>query len=243
MLKGSVGLFLIFIVILIPVMMPLAGTLIEDFDDGDAEGWERSPQNKDSKAFWGVKDGAMMFDPKGLAWNVAISQMNFVGISKVSNVREWTDYDVEVDIKLTELQNYPGGVRGRVDLETGGHYVIWLYPGSGEIKLYKNPGWDINTGLATVGSGNFAPKVDEYHKVKLSMKGDSIKVYYDGKVVIDGTDKEHKKGTIAVGSQDRVVYFDNITVIGPEIPNWNMSSVEPTGKVTTVWGQIKANNQ
>jgi len=73
------------------------------------------------------------------------------------------------------------------------------------------------------------------------MKGDSIKVYYDGKLLIDGTDKEHKKGTIAVESQDRVVYFDNITVTGSQIPNYKMSPVEPTGKLTTVWGQIKAN--
>ncbi len=241
MLKGFIGLLCVFMMILMPAAFVLAGTLIEDFDDGDAEGWERSPQNEKSKVFWGVKNGAMMFDPEGIVWDSAISQMNFVGTSGVDNVRDWTDYDVEADIKIQELANYPGGLRGRVDLDTGGHYVIWLYPGSGEIKLYKNPGWDINTGLATVGAGNFAPKVDEYHKVKLSMKGDSIKVYYDGKVVVDATDSEHKKGTIAVGSQDRVIYFDNITVTGPEIPNWKMSPVEPTGKLTTVWGQIKVN--
>ena len=240
MLKGFIGLFIVFVMILTPTAVILAGTLIEDFEDGDAEGWERSPQNEDSKVFWDVKDGAMMFDPKGLAWNVSISQMNFVGTSRVSNVRDWTDYDVEVDIKLAELANYPGGVRGRVDLDTGGHYVVWLYPGSGEVKLYTNPGWDINAGIATVGAGKFAPKVDEYHKVKLSMKGDAIKVYYDDKVIIDATDKEHKKGTIAVGSQDRVVYFDNIIVTGSQIPNHNMSPVEPTGKLTTAWGQIKA---
>lgn len=241
MFKGFIGLLIVFIMFLMPTTILLAGTLIEDFDDGDAEGWERSPQNKDSKVFWGVKDGAMMFDPKGLAWDVAISQMNFVGTSRISNVRDWTDYDVEVDIKLTEVQNYPGGPRGRVDLDTGGHYAVWLYPASGELKLYKNPGWDINTGIATVGSGKFVPKVGEYHKVELSMKGDSIKVYYDGKLEIDATDKEHKKGTIAVESQDRVVYFDNITVTGPQIPNYKMSPVEPTGKLTTVWGQIKVN--
>ena len=59
----------------------IAGTLIEDFDDGDNEGWESSPQNKDSKAFWGVdkKEKVMKFGPKGVGWKEAISQMNFVG--------------------------------------------------------------------------------------------------------------------------------------------------------------------
>ena len=73
--------------------------------------------------------------------------MNFVGTDQVKNVREWADYDVEVDIKLIKALNFPGGVRGRVDLDTGGHYVVWLYPASGDLQLFKNPGWDINTGL------------------------------------------------------------------------------------------------
>ncbi|MDP6750263.1 MAG: hypothetical protein QGH37_25260 [Candidatus Poribacteria bacterium] len=235
----------VLIALMVFVPISIAGTLIEDFDDGDNEGWERSPQNKDSKAFWGVdkKEKAMKFDPKGVGWKEAISQMNFVGTDQVKNVREWKDYDVEVDIKLTEAANFPGGPRGRVDLKTGGHYVVWLYPTSGELKLYKNPGWDINAGLETVGAGKFKPKVDEYHKVKLSMRGSDIKVYYDGNLEIEAKDKSHKQGTIAVGSQDRVVYFDNIKVEGPDIPNTDMSSVEPEGKLTSIWARIKTDNR
>jgi len=235
----------VLIALMVFVPISIAGTLIEDFDDGDNEGWERSPQNKDSKAFWGVdkKEKAMKFDPKGVGWKEAISQMNFVGTDQVKNVWEWKDYDVEVDIKLTEAANFPGGPRGRVDLKTGGHYVVWLYPTSGELKLYKNPGWDINAGLETVGAGKFKPKVDEYHKVKLSMRGSDIKVYYDGNLEIEAKDKSHKQGTIAVGSQDRVVYFDNIKVEGPDIPNTDMSSVEPEGKLTSIWARIKTDNR
>ena len=242
MLKGFIS---VLIALMVFVPISIAGTLIEDFDDGDNEGWERSPQNKDSKAFWGVdkKEKAMKFDPKGVGWKEAISQMNFVGTDQVKNVREWKDYDVEVDIKLTEAANFPGGPRGRVDLKTGGHYVVWLYPTSGELKLYKNPGWDINAGLETVGAGKFKPKVDEYHKVKLSMRGSDIKVYYDGNLEIEAKDKSHKQGTIAVGSQDRVVYFDNIKVEGPDIPNTDMSSVEPEGKLTSIWARIKTDNR
>jgi len=62
--------------------------------------------------------------------------MNFVGTDQVKNVREWADYDVEVDIKLIKALNFPGGVRGRVDLDTGGHYVVWLYPASGDLQLF-----------------------------------------------------------------------------------------------------------
>ena len=241
MLRGFIS-TLIALMVLVPISV--AGTLIEDFDDGDNEGWERSPQNKDSKVFWGVdkKEKAMKFDPKGVGWKEAISQMNFDGTDQVKNIRERKNYDIEVDIKLTEVANFPGGPRGRVDLKTGGHYVVWLSPTSGELKLYKNPGWDINAGLETVGTGKFKPKIDEYHKVKLSMRGSDIKVYYDGNLEIEAKDKSHKQGTIAVGSQDRAVYFDNIKVEGPDIPNTDMSSVEPEGKLTSIWARIKTDN-
>ncbi len=239
MIRYFMCILLVSTIVLVPTAILLAGTLIEDFDDGDMEGWERSPQNEDNKkVFWGVKDGAMVFDPEGQAWDQAISQLNFVGTSNMK-VREWTDYDLEVDLKHEEKVNYPGGIRARVDLDTGEHYAIWLYPASGEVKLYKNPGWDINTGLGTVGQATYQPEVDEFHTLKLSCHGDTIKVFYDGKEIISGKDSDHPKGTIALDVQDRVVHFDNVKVTGAEIPNWNMSPVEPTGKLTTTWGRIK----
>ena len=217
-----------------------AGTLVDDFEDGDMEGWKRSPQNEDNdNIFWGIEDGAMKFDPKGEAWDKAISQVYFAGTPQVTNVAEWTDYEVDVDIKLTELSNYPGGIRARVDPDTGAHYVVWLYPGNSNIKLYKNPGWDINTALSTLGEAPFSPKVDEYHTVGLKCEGDVISVLYDGKEIISAKDGEHKAGTIALGSQNRAVYFDNVTVTGKDVPNVQMSPVEPVGKLATKWGALK----
>ena len=74
------------------------------------------------------------------------------------------------------------------------------------------------------------------------MQGSDIKVYYDGKLEIEAKDKSHKQGTIAVGSQDKVIYFDNIQVKGPQIPSHDMSPVESEGKLTTTWARIKAHN-
>ena len=92
-------------------------------------------------------------------------------------------------------------------------------------------------------TGKFKPKVDEYYKIKLSVRGSDIKVYYDDNLEIETKNKSRKQGAIAVSSQDRVVYFDNIKVGEPDIPNTDMSSVEPEGKLTSIWARIKANNQ
>jgi hypothetical protein len=232
--------FIFMIIFMVPAMVSLAGTLIEDFDDGKIDGWERSPQNeKNNDIFWGVVDKSLMFDPKGQAWDQAISQLNFVGTQRITNVRNWTDYELELDIKHTEPADWPGGFRARVDLDTGGHYAVWFYPGAGKINLYKNPSWDINTGLVDLGNSPYKADVNKFHTAKLSCIGDTIKVFYDGKEIISAKDSEHKKGTIAIDVQDKVVYFDNIKVTGTDIPNVKLSPVQPGGKLTMTWGEIK----
>ena len=107
------------------------------------------------------------------------------------------------------------------------------------MKLYKNPGWDINTGLSTLGEAAYSPEVDEFHTLKMVCKGDTITVFYDGEEMISAQDNEHKKGTVALCVQNQVVSFDNVKITGAGIPNRNMSPVEPAGKVAATWGMIK----
>ena len=231
------------ILIFVSVPLSFSGEILDDFEDGDTVGWERSPQNRDSKSFWGIKKGDtfVTFDPNGIAWNEAISQFNFTGEGlKVGDPTKWTDYDVEVDLRHTAVANFPGGIRGRVDLETGSHYVVWLYPGSAKMNLFSNPGWDINTGLVNHGEAPYKPEVDKWHKVKLSFQGNTIKVFYDGKEMIDVKDNLYKSGTVALGNQDKVVHYDNVRITGPDIPDLNASPIEPQDKLTITWGQIKA---
>ena len=243
LMKGDlllISFFIFTIVFSMPVTVSLAGTLIEDFEDGDTEGWEKSPQNEgiDSVA-WELVEGAFMFDPQGTDWATAICQMNFVGTQGVENVSEWTDYELEVEIKHETLMNHPGGIRTRVDLDTGGHYALWLYPAGSNMKLYKNPGWDINTGLSTLGEAAYKPDVGEFHTLKMVCQGDNITVFYDGEEMISAQDNEHKKGTIALCVQNQIVYYDNIKVTGPQIPNVKLSPVEPAGKLAATWGMIR----
>jgi hypothetical protein len=228
--------------VLVSIPLSFGGEFIDDFEDGDAVGWERSPQNPESKVFWGVKDGEVIFDPEGIAWQQSISQFNFTGkgLKGIGSPEEWTDYTVEVDVLHKEVANFPGGVRGRVDLKTGSHYVVWLYPGSSKMNLFSNPGWDINTGLQNHGEAPYKPEANKFHSVGLSFEGSVIKVLYDGKVLIEAKDNQYKKGTIALGNQDKVVHYDNVRVSGDGIPSLNASPVKPQDKLTTTWGKLKS---
>jgi hypothetical protein len=231
-------------IILFSAPFSFSGEILDNFDDGDAVGWERSPQNKDSKVFWGVKNKEVIFDPQGVPWQQAISQFNFTGKGLgIGDPNKWTDYELEVDL-LHEVQaNWPGGIRGRVDLETGSHYAIWLYPGDSRINLYSNPGWDINTGLVNLGQAAYKPEVNKFRTLKLTFEGDVIKVFYDGKMLIEKKDGLYKKGTVALDNQDKVVHYDNVRIRGAAIPNLNASPVSPAGKLATIWGEVKNTHQ
>ena len=41
--------------------------------------------------------------------------------------------------------DYPGGIRGRIDVNTGAGYAAWLYPTEGVIKLFRTTAWHIDT--------------------------------------------------------------------------------------------------
>ena len=84
-----------------------------------------------------------------------------------------------------------------------------------KMNLFSNPGWDINTGLQNHGEAPYKPEVDKWHKVKLSFSGTTIKVFYDGKMMIETKDNQYKSGTVALGNQDKIVDYDNVRITVP----------------------------
>jgi hypothetical protein len=122
----------------------------------------------------------------------------------------WTDYSVQSDVQLSTLNNYPGGLRGRVQ-SNGAGYAVWLYPGSQQIVLYRVAEWDISQGFVTLGT---APLVFDtnIHTVQLSMQGSQLAVLYDGKQLISATDATYTNGLIALDVSNQPIAFGNIAV-------------------------------
>src|SRR3989441_9307244 len=99
-----------------------AGSVLlkDDFNDGAADGWTISPLG--GAAGWSVVDRVYTYDGGG-------HTQSYRGTAS------WTDYTLEAKIRLATLNNYPGGIRGRVDPGTGAGYAVWVYPATGEIRL------------------------------------------------------------------------------------------------------------
>src|SRR5207302_9805093 len=105
--------------------------------------------------FSSFADGTMngwAFSPLGFAsnWSVANSALEYSGgghTQVYAGDAGWTNYDLSVAVKLATLNDYPGGIRARINPSTGGGYAVWLYPAEHAIKLFHNSAWNIDTGL------------------------------------------------------------------------------------------------
>lgn len=222
-MKGTVG--MISALLLLNFAAPSSRAFIDDFDDGNLDGW------KVQSGHWKVKDGELQY--KGGTGICGASLYYEDGV-------EWTDYEFEVDIKLTTRNDWPGGIRVRLNPDTGGSYFTWVYPSQAAIMVYIANAWDCNNnrGIAQRDAWE-PPELDEWGKLKMVVEGRKIQSWWNGEEILSIEDKVWEKGTISFTTFTEDVYFDNVRVVGPGIPLDKSEAVEPEGKLTITWGKLK----
>jgi hypothetical protein len=111
----------------------------------------------------------------------------------------WTNYSVQARVRFSSTSADAGGIGGRFNQFSGGHYAAWISPegsgsGSNILQLvkfqywlgfeYTNSTWQAirEVPLASVGTN--------WHTLKLSFQGNQISVYYDGNLVTSAVDAE-----------------------------------------------------
>jgi len=182
----------------IPVSLRVGNLLFSDnFSDGTGN-WTISPLGNNSS--WSIVNGAYFFNGSG-------PSESWAGNSG------WTDYTVAVDLQLSSVNDYPGGIRGRVNPSTGASYGAWLYPAQGIIKLYRIDQWDIDTSYATLAQSGPLTMDTNVHRVRLSFQGSQIQVYYDEALIITATDSTYAQGAVALDVSNQPVTFKDVTVI------------------------------
>ena len=171
--------------------------LSSTFDDGTMVGWVFSPLG--SSAAWSVVNQTLQYSGAG---NTQV----YAGDSA------WTDYDLDVSVKLSTLANWPGGIRARMNPSTGAGYAVWLYPMQGLLVLYRTSAWDINQGLVQLGTAPVSFDTVNFHDVNLSFQGSHIQVGYDGAAAITVTDATYSSGLVGLEGENQVITFDNVLV-------------------------------
>jgi hypothetical protein len=114
---------------------------------------------------------------------------------------------------LTSLNDYPGGLRGRVNTTTGSSYGVWVYPAEKVLKLFRVGLWNIDADLSLLGQSGQVNMDTNWHNLRLVFQGTTIQVYYDNALVLTATDTNYTQGAVALDVSDQPVAFDNVTVI------------------------------
>ncbi|MBM3240321.1 DUF1080 domain-containing protein [Candidatus Poribacteria bacterium] len=211
-----------------------AGTFIDDFEDGDLDGWQQIwPVGA---ALWKVVNGELECSRQG---RVSAE----IATGKVS----WTDYTIEVDAKL--LQDHGAG---DVDLNpritkrsadgTGDGYgfMVGDWTGVSEVTVTRLPDFaDVKA------REPFEPlELDRWHHLKLEAKGSKFTFWINNEKVIEYQDDMYPKGMVSIGLANYTARFDNVIITGPDVPDvtpptWKGRPVQPRGKQATTWGEIK----
>ncbi len=185
--------------VLLPVTAHLGTSIFTDmFASGFAQ-WTPSPLGLASN--WSVANNAFLYNGQGHTQQYAGSQ-------------SWANYIVSAGITLSNLSDYPGGLRGRVNLTTGAAYVAWLYPSEHVIKLFRTTAWNIDSsGLTLLGQSSIIGMDMNTHLLRLAFNGSQIAVYYDNAQVISATDSTLPTGAVALDVSSQPVSFSSVSVL------------------------------
>lgn len=181
----------------VPVSMYVGTLLFQDnFSEGNNSNWLISPLGNASG--FSVANGFYSYNGQGATQTYTGSQ-------------SWTNYSFSADFQLSSTNNYPGGIRTRLNLSTGAGYAVWFYPGSGFIRLYSVGQWKIDSGFTTLAQANM--KFDtNLHNVRVDANGSTIKVYYDNALIITATDSKYTSGGVALDVSSQPIKYTNVRV-------------------------------
>ena len=232
-MKLTVGFLTLFLL----VTSAGAGTLRDNFDDGNLDGWKLW-QHGDQSAQWSVKDGELVCISENLCGRVS-----FLTIGDDS----WRNYSVKTDFKIEKTfalgcgtywptviiasRTAEDAVRG-VTVKITGQNNIWNI-----CVCQEAVGGNIQ-GLPTVGCATV--REGEWHTMRILANEDSYEMFIDETKICEHKSDLVEKGIACVGARNCEVHFDNVAITGDEIPNLDLSTaVSPQAKLANTWGKIK----
>jgi hypothetical protein len=209
-----------------------AGTLRDNFDDGDMKGWDLSGAGD----AWEIKNGELVIPPAGAPPQFLIGEA------------DWEDYTIRVSAKIVKHQT--------TDFLEGPNIMArWESPLHLYIFAFGSSGVNDKTAYAFYVAGDIEAKhlevkpfeweLDKWYDLRLVAEGDRFRFYVNDQLVIDYTDDVYPKGKVGITSAfiGTTVHFDDLSVTGDEVPDMNLSqvSVLPNkGKLVTKWAKLKA---
>jgi len=206
----------------------LSGTLIDDFEDGDLDGWRQ---------LW--PQGAMIW--KSLDGELECSQRSQWSAELVIGELSWKDYTIECDVRL--LQDHGAGdvdLFARITAPDNGYgFLVGDWQGRAEAFVQRLPE------IAIKKREPFDPlEMDVWHHLKLEAEGNKFVFWINDEKAIEYQDEKYQSGMPGLGLANYTARFDNVIISGSDVPDtipttWEGQPVESEEKLATCWGAIK----
>ncbi len=175
------------------------GTLLFSDTFADRSRWTASPQGLNAN------------------WSIANNTFKYAGGSKntqqYAGSSSWTDYTLQADIQLSTANNYPGGLRFRLNTSSGAGYAVWLYPGNSQVVLYRVGAWNIDASNSTLATAKNVALAAGLHHLRVDAAGSLLAVWVDNVKLLTATDASYAAGAIALDVSNQAVAFSNVSVI------------------------------
>ena len=215
-----------------------AGTLQDDFDDGNIDGWRRTLLG-DRQTQWSVRDGELVsisqnICPPDIASGLAIGEMT------------WQNYQFSCQFKIERLF--------RVDC---GRVNLGVAIRSREGQVLNEIAFGVNSkdGVAwrAVCGTNIAGKWKRLHQgqvdiqpkrwytLRVEANENQHQLHIDDRLICRFQSDLPKKGRVLVWGGNGEIHFDHVVITGDDIPNLNLSPLSGSraGRLATTWGRLK----
>ena len=151
---------------------------------------------------------------------------------------KWTDYKMEVHARKIAGPYFH--LFTRVQKPAADFYFMEISYNSHTNSIFMFKG-----GAANEITGGPRPKRPESkddkggdaYTIIFEVKGETIKTYIDGKLMVETKDETYKDGRPGLGGRDSTVSYDYVEINGPGIAA--TSPVDHHGKLATIWGSMK----
>ena len=211
-----------------------AGTYVDNFDDGDFDGWEFM-ECVEAGAEWKVENGILICK-RTSGWPTIL----------MMGENEWRNYSIEFDVKILQaLSNFrcvgPDMRIQNVSIPFSKISHDSVYCGLGGwgkweafLEVYINNANVKNSKKA------FNSEYDRWYRFKAAANEDNFEFYIDGELITSFADSHLQTGPVSIGASGCLAHFDNVVITGDDIPdNTNIAVVSSSGKLATTWGQLR----
>lgn len=244
-----------------PVVAAYSGTFLDDFSDGNLDGWEiwqvAPPPVRELAR---LEDGHLVLDTTHGENDRADIKFKFVSLElKTEDAAGWDSYTLTCRIRFAEVRGGPGSgyfnicVRsnpGRFELVAEQVMQILLLPHSIDVTTVppdakRNPETKVPEGeihRRILLPENFPLiKLNRWLPIRIVAEKDAFEFYINNNLVAQYVDETAGPGTVKFEAlSEMLVHVDDVKITGPDIPNVRgAQSIHPEGHLATTWGEIK----